>query len=297
MTNSPSAVVLIRGSLVDAARSSSLDRAATALIRSAPLGPRSGTRPSRVRTVCRSVEAVEMCPGRRRESRRTAASTVAERRRSPSRPPISARTGRWSEPECGKTTPDDGPQAAPRTKMWSIWLCGRHVGHVGPTTARCQPRHEPLHQRPPGVHVAGQHRVRPGRGAQPPPQLGPVAVRAHVQVRHVGARHRNRPAPTVTSTTSAARVTRSARNVRIGTTRRRLNRQLGPHQDRDAPCRRARPPASAPRPAPAAHGAARRPCRAPCSGPAMLGGPASCGRRPAAVGCAAPTPSVCATTW
>ena len=49
----------------------------------------------------------------------------------------SARTGRWSDPASGNTRPRTG-RRSPRTKMWSIWLCGRQAGQVRPLTARRQ---------------------------------------------------------------------------------------------------------------------------------------------------------------
>ena len=67
--------------------------------------------------------------------------TTSERRRTGGSTFNSARTGRWSEPAWGSTSPATGC-TAPRTKMWSIWLCGRHVGQVAPDDRPAPPGHE-----------------------------------------------------------------------------------------------------------------------------------------------------------
>ena len=155
----------------------------------------------------------------------------------------SARIGRWSEPAWGKTTPATG-RSAPRTRMWSIWLWGRQEGQLRPITARRQPRHEQLDQRPPRVHVPGQHGVGPGLGAQPPPQLGEVARRAVEQVRHVDAADGDRPAVDghVDHDGGASHaVGPQEAQLQYATG---LNREIRAAPGRRSPCCRARPPAS-----------------------------------------------------
>ena len=94
-------------------------------------------------------------------------------------------------PNAGRPRPTP-PAIHPRTKMWSIWLCGLHVGHVGPTTARCQPG---MNRRTNGPHVfmspasSASGRARCAVRAVAPPNCGasPCADAT------CGARHRNRP--------------------------------------------------------------------------------------------------------
>src|SRR5438105_738813 len=49
-----------------------------------------------------------------------------------------ARIGRWSDPVEPRTSPSTTSTTGVTTR-WSIWLCGRPAGHVGPSTARRQP--------------------------------------------------------------------------------------------------------------------------------------------------------------
>ena len=78
-----------------------------------------------------------------------------------------ARTGRWSEPTAGSTACSSTSVPSPgRTRMWSIWLCGRLAGQVRPRTARCQPGRNVPHAGAPEVAVAGHDRgAGPAAGA------------------------------------------------------------------------------------------------------------------------------------
>ena len=164
-------------------------------------------------------------------------------------------------------------------------------------TARCHPGMNTRTSGPPRVHVADQHGVGPGLGAQLSAQLGPVAVRAEEQVRHVGARHRNRPPVHREVDHQRRPLDTVGAQVAHGHHARRLNRELGPHQHGDAP----RPRLGL---LPARHrldfrrlGAARRPCTAPCSRPPrtaralQVSGGSGWGRM------RRPSPRVCACSW
>ena len=89
----------------------------------------------------------------------------------------SARTGRWSDPACGNTSAGAGPQRPAHQDV--VDLAVGAPGGPGLAQHRPPPApHEQRDQRPPGVHVPGQHGVGPGLGAQLAPQLGKVAGRA-----------------------------------------------------------------------------------------------------------------------
>ena len=116
-------------------------------------GPRTENPGAGARTRRRKPPRSRWRPGRRGAGR---CGTHGDYRRA-----SSARTGRWSEPPSGRTSPRT-ISMAPRTRMWSIWLWGFPAGQVGPLTARCHSGQEDPHRRPPQVHVAQQDRIGPG---------------------------------------------------------------------------------------------------------------------------------------
>ena len=146
--------------------------------------------------------------------------TPAGRPLSPCPPPSSssARTGRWSEPAWGSTAPETG-RTAPRTRMWSIWLCGRQEGQVAPVTARRQPG---MNRRTSGPQVfMSPTSTALGRASVRNPRRSSAQLRCEPKGRcamWVPATDIGTPS-TVRSTTSAARWTRSARSRRMGTRR------------------------------------------------------------------------------
>ena len=119
--------------------------------------------------------------------------------------------------------------------MWSIWLCGRLVGHVGPMTARCQPG---MNRRTNGPHVfMSPASTASGRANSRSPRRSSAQLRCEPMCRCdmcVPATEMGRP-----STVTIEHQRRPLHTV--GTQRahrqhpRRLNRQRRPHQHGDAP--------------------------------------------------------------
>ena len=162
----------------------------------------------------------------------------------PDPPPASARTGRWSDPACGNTSPATG-RNAPRTMMWSIWLCGRQVGQVRPTTARRHPGMKRWTSGPqvfmsPASTASGRASVRSWRRSSAQLRCEPKwRCDMWVPATEIGL------PSTVRSTTSAARRTRSARRTLMCTSRVASIGSSGrtstamPHVPGSASCQRA----------------------------------------------------------